>query len=161
MKIRIFNIRWDTDGDKKVLKTLPKEVYYESKSEADTDSLDDVLSNFLSDSFGYCHFGFEYEPCDFEIKNKAKVFYIYESHMGRFYHTTKKLTTKQRHCAQCGDYDWLLCEATKPQDIWDALEGEIDIDGSGGWDKDYIEEFISSIPWETSNDDKKNTATNN
>lgn len=88
----------------------------------------------------------------------SKVFYIYESHLGGFYHTEKKLSFDERYCDECGDSDWLLCTAAKPQDIWDALEGQIDEKDSegnwtGGWDKDYVKEFIEAIPWEKLNDD--------
>ena len=82
-----------------------------------------------------------------------KQFYIYESHMGGFYCTKRKLTRDKLYCEQCGDSDWLLCVATKPQDIWDALEGQIDEQDSegnwtGGYDKDYVEGFVNGIPWE-------------
>lgn len=76
-----------------------------------------------------------------------KVKYIYESHLSGFFVSNKKLTYDELYCEECGDRDWLLCEATKPQDIWDALESEIDIDGSGGYDKEYVENFIKGIEW--------------
>lgn len=58
---------WDTDGDKEVFDSLPQEVVlpdyltpsnYEGKEEF----LDDV-SDWLSDEYGFCHFGFD-EPVE-------------------------------------------------------------------------------------------------
>lgn len=65
-KYRIFNIKWDTDGDKAALRMLPKEVNWdgyvdEEDLEDEEDGLADILSDYLSDNWGYCHFGFEYE----------------------------------------------------------------------------------------------------
>ena len=63
----VRNIKWDTDGDKEVFDSLPQEVVlpdyltpsnYEGKEEF----LDDV-SDWLSDEYGFCHFGFD-EPVE-------------------------------------------------------------------------------------------------
>lgn len=46
------NIKWDTDGDQEVFDSLPKEVKVPSRfSESD----------WLSDTYGFCHGGFEVE----------------------------------------------------------------------------------------------------
>lgn len=62
-KYRIFNIKWDTDGDKVALNMLPKEVNWENYTYEDwnDDDIENELSDYLSDNYGYCHFGFEYE----------------------------------------------------------------------------------------------------
>ena len=79
----------------------------------------------------------------------SKTVYIYENHIdGGLYDSDHKLSYKERYCESCGDLDWLVCEATSPDDIWRAVEDEIDVDGSGGWDRKYVEEFINSIQWE-------------
>ena len=49
----VRNIKWDTDGDKEVFDSLPQE---------EEEFLDDV-SDWLSDEYGFCHFGFD-EPVE-------------------------------------------------------------------------------------------------
>ena len=48
------NIRWDTDGDEEFLNWLPKTVEI-PESMADIDE----ISDFLSDTYGFCHTGFD------------------------------------------------------------------------------------------------------
>lgn len=66
--MKITNIKWDTDGDKELLKTLPTEIditeefdfeEYEIDGEFEKEQLLDDISDWLSDTYGYCHFGFE------------------------------------------------------------------------------------------------------
>ena len=62
--MKIINIKWDTDGDKELLKSLPKEIditdeFDVNDYEDDEDQLLDDISDWLSDTYGYCHFGFE------------------------------------------------------------------------------------------------------
>ena len=52
MKLLATNIKWDTDGDKELLKQLPKQV------EIPSDILNEFISDYLSDKYGFCHFGF-------------------------------------------------------------------------------------------------------
>lgn len=52
MKLLATNIKWDTDGDKELLKQLPKQV------EIPSDILNEFISDYLSDEYGFCHFGF-------------------------------------------------------------------------------------------------------
>ena len=64
--MKITNIKWDTDGDMKILKSLPKEIditdeFDVNDYEDDEDKLLDDISDWLSDPYGYCHFGFEIE----------------------------------------------------------------------------------------------------
>lgn len=65
--MKVVKIKWDTDGDMKMLKSLPKEIDisdefdvkdYEDDQD-DQDQLLDDISDWLSDTYGYCHFGFE------------------------------------------------------------------------------------------------------
>lgn len=53
IKLKAVNIMWDTDGNKKLFKMLPKEIEI---PEGMTD--DDEISDYLSDVTGYCHEGF-------------------------------------------------------------------------------------------------------
>ena len=62
--MKVVKIKWDTDGDMKMLKSLPKEIdisdEFDVKDyEDDEDQLLDDISDWLSDTYGYCHFGFE------------------------------------------------------------------------------------------------------
>lgn len=64
--MKITNIKWDTDGDMKILKSLPKEIditdeFDVNDYEDDEDKLLDDISDWLPDTYGYCHFGFEIE----------------------------------------------------------------------------------------------------
>ena len=52
-------IKWDTDGDTEALASLPTGVEI-PQDIADLDD-DDAISDWLSDTFGYCHFGFGIE----------------------------------------------------------------------------------------------------
>lgn len=62
--MKVVKIKWDTDGDMKMLKSLPKEIdisdEFDVKDyEDDQDRLLDDISDWLSDTYGYCHFDFE------------------------------------------------------------------------------------------------------
>lgn len=53
----ISNIKWDTDGE---TIDLPSEVTMSVSIKDDEDTAD-VLSDCISDVFGWCHCGFNYE----------------------------------------------------------------------------------------------------
>lgn len=72
--------------------------------------------------------------------------YIYESHMGGLYTSYDELDYEQIHCESCGDSDWLIGYAETKQDAWKLLKDDTDIDGSGGWDYKYIQDFLDN--WE-------------
>lgn len=58
----IKNIRWDTDGNTEALASLPTEVHtppFLDRENTDLDSYLDDVSDWLSDEYGWCHFGFE------------------------------------------------------------------------------------------------------
>ena len=62
--MKVVKIKWDTDGNMKILKSLTKEIdisdEFDVKDyEDDEDQLLDDISDWLSDTYGYCHFGFE------------------------------------------------------------------------------------------------------
>ena len=64
--MKVVKIKWDTDGNMKILKSLPKEIditdeFDVNDYEDDEDKLLDDISDWLSDTYGYCHFGFEIE----------------------------------------------------------------------------------------------------
>lgn len=43
---------------------------------------------------------------------------------------------------QCGDSDWLIGYAKTKAEAWDLLKDVTDINGSGGWNYDYVVEFL-------------------
>lgn len=52
--MKAINIKWETDGDMKLLRELPSEMEI---PEGVTD--EDEISDYLSDETGFCHNGFE------------------------------------------------------------------------------------------------------
>ena len=83
MKVKFKNVMWDTDG--KSLKSCGLKKNFIVNANIDnnflsTDSdIDDMLSDWLSDEYGYCHNGFEYEiiPAKVIMSDKAiKTFFV-------------------------------------------------------------------------------------
>ena len=70
--------------------------------------------------------------------------YIYESHMGGLFVSNEILDYEQTYCETCGDSDWLIGYAENREEAWNLLEGDTDIDGSGGWNYDYVQEFLKN-----------------
>lgn len=93
--------------------------------------------------------------------------YVYEGHMGSLFATDHELSIEERYCEQCGDYDWCVGCATTRAEAWELLKNSTNTfdlsmcegcphDGdddycddecehfahSGGWDYDYVQEFI-------------------
>lgn len=64
--------------------------------------------------------------------------YLYEGHLGGLYTSDYYIDPDELHCEQCGDSDWLLGEYETISDFWDLIEGECDINGSGGWCLQYV-----------------------
>lgn len=72
--------------------------------------------------------------------------YIYESHMGGLFVSDEVLSYEQTYCETCGDSDYLIGYAETREEAWELLKDDTNIDGSGGWDYDYIQEFLKN--WE-------------
>ena len=68
--------------------------------------------------------------------------YIYEGHMGSLYTSDELLDYNDLYCEQCGDSDNLIGYADTKEEAWALLKDDIDINGSGGWDYDYVRNFI-------------------
>jgi len=58
MKIRAFDIKWDTDGEDI---PLPEEFIFELE---DHEDIEEFMSDTLSEITGFCHQGFDYEVLD-------------------------------------------------------------------------------------------------
>ena len=69
--------------------------------------------------------------------------YIYEGHMGGLYTSDEPLDYEDLYCEECGDSDRLIGNDETRKEAWDLLKDDTDIDGSGGWDYDYEQEFIN------------------
>lgn len=61
--LKAINIKWDTDGDEKVLQDLPTEMiipdYLEDWYSSDREYTTEEISDWLSEETGFCHDGFE------------------------------------------------------------------------------------------------------
>lgn len=72
--------------------------------------------------------------------------YIYESHMGSLFVSDDILDYEQTYCETCGDSDWLIGYAENREEAWNLLKDDTNINGSGGWDYEYVQEFLEN--WE-------------
>lgn len=72
--------------------------------------------------------------------------YIYESHMGGLFVSDDELDYEQTYCETCGDSDYLLGYAETREEAWNLLKDDTNINGSGGWDYEYVQEFLKN--WE-------------
>ena len=70
--------------------------------------------------------------------------YIYESHMGGLYVSDDVLDYEQTYCETCGDSDFLLGYAETKEEAWELLKDNTDINGSGGWNYEYVQEFLKN-----------------
>lgn len=69
--------------------------------------------------------------------------YIYQSHMSGLFTSNRELDTEECYCETCGDFDFLIGEADTWDEAWDLLKDDTNIDGTGGWDYEYIQEFLN------------------
>lgn len=58
MKIIVKNIKWDTDGE--TVDGLPDKVVI-AELTPNMAELEDEISDYLSDTYGFCLYGFDYE----------------------------------------------------------------------------------------------------
>lgn len=68
--------------------------------------------------------------------------YIYEGHMGGLFVSDEILSYEETYCETCGDSDWLVGYAETRDEAWELLKDDTDINGSGGWDYNYVKNFI-------------------
>lgn len=72
--------------------------------------------------------------------------YIYQSHMSSLFVSDEVLDYEQTYCETCGDSDFLIGYAETREEAWELLKDDTDINGSGGWDYEYVQEFLKN--WE-------------
>ena len=63
MKIRAYDIDWDTDGEDPNALDLPREVVIDLDAEGIEDP-DQQVADWLSDRYGWCINGIFHEPAD-------------------------------------------------------------------------------------------------
>lgn len=83
--------------------------------------------------------------------------YIYESCTGDLFWELKPLTLENRYCEACGSYDDYIGYVNTKEEAWNLLKDKIDreltpdeegyeeIINTGGYDKEYVKEFIDSL----------------
>ena len=76
----IHNIKWDCDGDNSVELGLPTTIMVVNADnyDEDDDESTDILSDHLSDVFGFCHEGFFVEKIDGDSVGDQKIDAILE-----------------------------------------------------------------------------------
>jgi len=65
VKVRVYNIKWDTDGDDPKELGLDDEMIIDVYHDEDFD-IDDEISDAISDESGFTHYGFDWELADNE-----------------------------------------------------------------------------------------------
>ena len=70
--------------------------------------------------------------------------YIYEGHLGGLYASNAYLNYEDLYCEACGDSDWLIGWATTREEAWELIKDDTDLNGSGGWNYEYVKEFIET-----------------
>ena len=73
MKIHFNNVKWNCDN-KNDLKKLDKEFTVDLYDIIPQDEFDDILTDFISEKYGFCHEGFEYDftSSDIELGKQFK-----------------------------------------------------------------------------------------
>ena len=61
--------------------------------------------------------------------------------MGGFYWSIDKRGYDSLYCESCGDCDWYLGYAENKEEVLNMIDLE-------AWDRNYVEEFVESIPFE-------------
>lgn len=57
----VTDIEWDIDEeDREEIEDLPKKILIPNGVLKGSDTIDDAISDYLSDHYGYCHKGFKY-----------------------------------------------------------------------------------------------------
>lgn len=82
------DIRWDTDGDMKLFKSLPQKIEIPDWVwEEYEDGYDDAISEYVSDVTGFCHYGFEIRTENIKEENTMTNITIYDRiQLGDIFH---------------------------------------------------------------------------
>lgn len=122
------DIRWDTDGDMKLFKTLPQEIEIPEDVWEDYDNgNDDAISDYVSDVTGFCHYGFEIRTENIKEENIITTIYIaYKYNKNR--ETENLFITNEKDKAIAlaigGDYDEVINDETG-EVVWTKEKGAV------------------------------------
>lgn len=58
---RVYDIKWETDGEDV---DLPSEMSLEVEDGLDSEEVEEIISDWLSDETGFLHDGYRYEETD-------------------------------------------------------------------------------------------------
>lgn len=68
IKVRIYEIEYDTDGDEELKESLPKEMEIEiddyimnKDKEEIKNEINQEVSDYITDMTGFCHYGFLFD----------------------------------------------------------------------------------------------------
>lgn len=64
--------------------------------------------------------------------------------MGGLFSSEELLDYDDLYCDECGDSDSYIGFASTKEDAWNLLKDYTDINGSGGWDYNYVRKFIDA-----------------
>ena len=78
--------------------------------------------------------------------------YIYEGHMGSLFASPWEFDPDECYCETCGDSDRLIGYAETREEAWELLKDDTDIDGSGGWNYECVQDFLRN--WDEQEDNE-------
>ena len=99
--MKAANIKWNTDGDKKTLRYLPKKMEIPSGMY----DLDDI-SDYLSDETGFCHDGFFIEYDKDDVKEYLES-HLEENDLGGVEITEEDIDAVLKEANSFGDLEFI------------------------------------------------------
>ena len=94
IKVKVYNVKWDCDNDDPKEMDLPEEFEIEVYHDEDFD-LDDEVSDAISDEYGYCHYGFDYDIINNDEKLSEDILLPKETE-DETYNASKKLKNEEK-----------------------------------------------------------------
>lgn len=76
--MKAVNIKWDTDGDARLAKELPSEIDIPDCIFDGDEDVEEVISDYISDLTGFCHFGFDLVEQFFEGEEQKWEMQMYQ-----------------------------------------------------------------------------------
>ena len=125
-KFIVTNIQWDTDGDEKILKDLPTELSIDADtlSISDKDEIEETISDYLSDTYGFCHFGFKFYKGELNMKYDVKITEISIRHVTVEADSQWEAEEIAQDCWNSGDQDYILTSEDFVEAQFDAVAKE-------------------------------------
>ena len=125
-KYIVTNILWDTDGDKETLTNLPAELSIDSDALgiSDEDEIEETISDYLSDTYGFCHFGFKFYKGELNMKYDVKITEISIRHVTVEADSQWEAEEIAQDCWNSGDQDYILTSEDFVEAQFDAVAKE-------------------------------------